>query len=106
MASSKLPPLLALRAFEAVARRSSFKGAAEELAVTPTAISHQIRHLETYLGRRVLDRTPRSVTLTADGAFLYEVTHTGFAAIAEVVARMREGAAAAKRITLSATPAF
>jgi LysR family transcriptional regulator, glycine cleavage system transcriptional activator len=68
MATPRLPPLLALRAFEAVARRSSFKRAAEELAVTPTAVSHQIRQLETYLGRRVLERTPRSVTLTADGS--------------------------------------
>lgn len=106
MASSKLPPLLALRAFEAVARHSSFKRAAEELAVTPTAISHQIRQLETYLGRRILDRTPRSVTLTTDGAALYDVTRAGFAAIAAVVAQMRDGLAAAQRVTLSATPAF
>lgn len=42
-----LPPLSALRAFEAVARRASFKAAAAELFVTPTAISHQIRQLET-----------------------------------------------------------
>ena len=105
MARSGLPPLPALRAFEAVARRASFKLAADELSVTPTAISHQIRQLETYLGRRVFDRTPRSVTLTADGAALYEVTRSGFAAIAEVVARVREGAGAT-RITLSSTAAF
>ena len=45
MVSRSLPPLTSLRAFEAVARRSSFKAAAEELFVTPTAISHQIRQL-------------------------------------------------------------
>jgi LysR family glycine cleavage system transcriptional activator len=105
MARSSLPPLLALRAFEAVARRASFKQAADELSVTPTAISHQIRQLETFLGRRVFDRTPRSVTLTAEGASLYEVTRSGFTAIAEVVARVREGAGAT-RITLSSTAAF
>ena len=105
MARSDLPVLSALRAFEAVARRSSFKQAAEELAVTPTAISHQIRQLETYLGRRVLDRTPRSTALTAEGAALYEVTRSGFAAIAAVVAQLREGAGAT-RITLSSTAAF
>jgi LysR family glycine cleavage system transcriptional activator len=105
MARSSLPPLPALRAFEAVARKASFKQAADDLSVTPTAISHQIRQLETYLGRRVLDRTPRSVTLTADGAALYEVTRSGFAAIAEVVARLREGGGAT-RITLSSTAAF
>lgn len=105
MARSRLPPLPALRAFEAVARRASFKQAADELAVTPTAISHQIRQLETYLGRRVLDRSPRSVALTTEGAALYEVTRTGFAAIAEVVERIREGAST-NRITLSSTAAF
>jgi LysR family transcriptional regulator, glycine cleavage system transcriptional activator len=105
MARSSLPPLPALRAFEAVARRASFKQAADELSVTPTAISHQIRQLETYLGRRVFDRTPRSVTLTADGTALYEVTRSGFAAIAAVVSRLREETSAA-RITLSSTAAF
>jgi LysR family glycine cleavage system transcriptional activator len=105
MAKSNLPPLPALRAFEAVARRASFKHAADELSVTPTAISHQIRQLETYLGKRVFDRSPRSVTLTTDGAALYEVTRSGFAAIAAVVARLRQEPSAA-RITLSATAAF
>jgi len=105
MARSSLPPLQALRAFEAVARRASFKQAADELSVTPTAISHQIRQLETYLGRRVLDRTPRSVVVTTEGAALYEVTRAGFAAIAEVVVRIREGAGAT-RVTLSSTAAF
>lgn len=105
MARPTLPPLLALRAFEAVARRASFRLAADELSVTPTAISHQIRQLETYLGRRVLDRTPRSVSLTTEGAALYEVTRSGFVAIAEVVARIRESGGAT-RITLSSTAAF
>jgi len=105
MARSRLPPLPALRAFEAVARRLSFKQAADELSVTPTAISHQIRQLETHLGRRVLDRTPRAVALTTEGAALYEVTRSGFEAIAEVVERIREGAGA-PRITLSSTAAF
>lgn len=100
-----LPPLAALRAFEAVARRSSFKKAAEDLAVTPTAVSHHIRQLETYLGRRILDRTPRAVALTAEGAALYEVTRSGFAAIARVVAQLQEGGSAT-RITLSSTAAF
>jgi LysR family glycine cleavage system transcriptional activator len=60
-----LPPLGALRAFEAAARRASFKDAAGELFVTPTAISHQIRHLEAQLGVKVLSRSPRAVVLTA-----------------------------------------
>ena len=46
----RLPPLSALRAFEAVARHLSFKRAAEELFVTPAAVSQQIKALESYLG--------------------------------------------------------
>ncbi len=105
MPRSKLPPLPALRAFEAVARRSSFKQAAAELSVTPTAISHQIRQLETYLGRQRVRSHAALGDLTADGAALYEVTRAGFEAIAEVVARVRaeEGST---RITLSSTSAF
>jgi LysR family glycine cleavage system transcriptional activator len=97
--------LAALRAFDVVARRASFKQAAAELSVTSTAISHQIRQLETYLGRRVFDRGPHSVTLTPEGAALYDVTRFGFGAIAEVVARIRDGAGVT-RITLSSTSAF
>ena len=60
MARDLLPPLVALRAFEVVARRLSFKAAADELSVTPTAISHHIRHLEQHVGVRLLDRTPKA----------------------------------------------
>ncbi|MCC3264173.1 LysR family transcriptional regulator, partial [Paenibacillus polymyxa] len=57
-------PLSALRAFEAAARLGSFKAAAEELAVTPTAGSHQIRALEAGTGLALFDRQVRKVTLT------------------------------------------
>jgi LysR family glycine cleavage system transcriptional activator len=105
MSSLRLPPLSALRAFEAAARRASFKQAAEELLVTPTAISHQIRQLEAYLGFRVLDRTPRSVTMTAKGKALYDATASGFAEINKVVTRLRADAAPAP-VTLTSTTAF
>lgn len=59
-----LPPLSSLRAFEAVARRLSFSRAAEDLNVTPGAVSQQIRLLEDLLGVRLFDRTRRSVALT------------------------------------------
>jgi LysR family transcriptional regulator, glycine cleavage system transcriptional activator len=52
----KLPPLTALRAFEAAARHLSFKAAADELGLTPTAISHQVRLLETVAGRTLFRR--------------------------------------------------
>jgi LysR family transcriptional regulator, glycine cleavage system transcriptional activator len=105
MASHGFPPLTSLRAFEAVARRSSFKAAAEELFVTPTAISHQIRQLETHLGLRVLERTPRAVRLTAEGSVLYEATASGFAEIAKALAHLRLRQRPAI-LTLSATTAF
>lgn len=105
MRASRLPPLKSLRAFEAAARRASFKAAAEELFVTPTAISHQIRQLEDFLGVRVLDRSPRAVSLTAEGAALYEVTRSGFAEIGKVVARLR-GTQKPATLTLSSTTAF
>ncbi|MEL1264535.1 LysR substrate-binding domain-containing protein [Pseudoxanthomonas putridarboris] len=95
----------ALRAFEAVARRSSFKAAAEELFVTPTAISHQIKQLESHLGLRVLDRTPRAVKLTAAGTALYQATAAGFAEIERAVALLRIDAGPTT-ITLSSFTAF
>lgn len=63
-----LPPLTALRAFDAAGRLSSITGAAEELFVSPPAISRQIRILEETLGVRLFDRNHRSVTLTPEGA--------------------------------------
>ena len=105
MVSRSLPPLTSLRAFEAVARRSSFKAAAEELFVTPTAISHQIRQLEAHLGLRVLERSPRAVRLTAEGSVLYEATASGFAEIARAVAHLR-GQQDPAILTLTSTTAF
>lgn len=59
-----LPPLNALRAFEAVARAGSFRAAAESLFVTQPAISHQVRHLEDWLGALLFDRGGRLPVLT------------------------------------------
>ncbi len=62
-----LPPLNAVVAFESAARRKSFKSAGEELSVTSSAISHQIRSLEAWLGFSLFERTTRSVRLTSAG---------------------------------------
>lgn len=66
-----------LRAFEAAARLGSFKAAAAELAVTPTAISHQIRLLEKFCGQPLFRRHPRPVTLTGAGERLFPVFERG-----------------------------
>ena len=63
-------PLNALRTFEAAARHLSFNAAASELFVTPAAVSHQVKHLEAYLGVSLFERNHRSVALTAEGAAL------------------------------------
>lgn len=67
-----LPPLNALKGFEAAARLGSFRAAAEELNVTHVAISHQVRQLEGDLNCALFRREGRSVVLTADGKIFYE----------------------------------
>src|SRR3546814_17171219 len=101
----RLPPMSSLRAFEAAARHGSFKHAAIELAVTPTAISHQVRALEEYLGGRLFDRRTRQVVLTADAQPLYVVLREGFDSFADAVDHLT---ASRKRaaVTISATTAF
>jgi len=103
--SRRLPPLSALRAFEAAARHGSFKQAAGELAVTPTAISHQIRALEAHVGLVLFERRTRQVVLTDAGARLYPVLRDGFDAFADVIERLTRHRRRAQ-VTISATIAF
>lgn len=86
----KLPPLASLRAFEAAARHLSFKRAAAELGVTPTAISHQIRLLEEICGRRLFRRRPRPLALTGPGERLFPVLRDGLDAFSAAVASLGE----------------
>ena len=85
----KLPPLIELRAFDAAARHLSFKKAAAELGVTPTAISHQIRLLERYCGRALFRRRPRPLSLTEAGACLFPIIRDGLEAFATAIATVR-----------------
>lgn len=86
----QLPPLPALRAFEAAARRSSFKEAAEELAVTPTAVSYQIRRLEEQLGAALFERRIRQVSLTAAGEALHRAAARALDRIESEWTRLRD----------------
>jgi LysR family glycine cleavage system transcriptional activator len=89
--SSKPQPLLplnALRAFEAIARHMSFARAAEELHVTPAALSHQIRGLEEQLRLPLFTRRTRSIELTEAGRTLYPGLHAGFESVRGAVARL------------------
>jgi LysR family glycine cleavage system transcriptional activator len=82
----RLPPLSALRAFEAAARQLSFKAAADELGVTPTAVSHQIRLLEELCGATLFRRRPRPLALTDAGRRLFPPVRDAFDALGGAVA--------------------
>ena len=100
-----LPPLTELRAFEAAARHLSFKMAAAELGVTPTAISHQVKLLERHCGRQLFRRRPRPLALIWAGEQLFPVVRDGFETFAEALSTVREGASS-ERLRITATNAF
>lgn len=104
-AMRRLPPLSSLRAFEAAARHGSFKQAASELAVTPTAISHQIRALEEYTGVALFARQVRKVALTEAGAQLFPVLRDGLNAFEAALGQLVLGSKRPE-VTISATSAF
>jgi len=101
----RLPPLNALRAFEAAARHLSFKAAAQELNVTPAAISQQIRALEEECGTPLFRRLTRALELTETGRAAAPVVGDAFA-------RLHEGAEILRRpqmsriVTVSTAPSF
>lgn len=101
----RLPPLSSLRAFEAAARHRSFKRAAEELGVTPTAISHQISTLEDHLRVRLFERRTRQIVLTAEAESLFPALRDGFDAFTQVIGRLT-AARSRPKVTISATTAF
>jgi LysR family glycine cleavage system transcriptional activator len=102
----QLPPLTELRVFEAAARHLSFKAAAVELGVTPTAISHQIRLLETYCGRQLFRRRPRPLSLTTAGAELFPAVREGLGRCSDALAEIKSGGASRRRLGVTATNAF
>lgn len=100
-----LPPLGALRIFEAAGRHLSFKCAADELNVTPSAVSHGIQSLERTLGVALFDREPSGISLSDDGARFHPRISRAFATLAratdEVPGRLAQGT-----LTVSVAPTF
>lgn len=98
------PPLNALRAFEASARLLSFKKASEELFVTPSAVSQQIKSLEDYLGVTLFLRSAHGISITTEGKKLLPTLEKAFADISSAVSQLTND----KRIPIriSAPPAF
>ncbi len=103
--SDRLPPLTALRAFDAAARHMSFARAAEELNVTPAALSFQIKSLEDHLGTPVFRRLNRAVELTAAGQALAPGAADGFATL-QSAWRAAQRSTDTTGLTVTAGPAF
>src|SRR5918996_3609704 len=98
--SERLPPLDLLKGFEAVARHLSFTKAADELFVTQSAVSRQIRQLEEHLGVRLFERRTRAIVLTDAGYQYYLELAPLLKQIGELTHRITGGGAASRvRIT-------
>src|SRR5216683_177288 len=100
-----IPPLNALRAFEAAARHLSLTRAAQELHVTAGALSHQIRGLEDLLGLKLFERRVRSIALTPAGKLLYPGLHTGFIHIRDALTGL-SNASQERVLVIGTSPGF
>ena len=101
----RLPPLNALRVFEAAARHLSFKEAASELSITQAAVSHQIKSLEDYLGVELFRRAGRGVQLTEAARACLPRLREGFDSLAAAVEMIRERGAETE-LLITAPPVF
>lgn len=99
-AGSHAPPLKALPAFEAALRLGSFAMAADELAVTPGAVSQQIRRLEDWLGVSLFVRGVRQVTPTPDGLGYYAIVRPALAQLAEASQTLRTSHSLTVRLSM------
>lgn len=102
---NRLPPLNALKAFEAAARHLSVKAAAAELSVTPGAVSQMLKTLELHLGRRLFDRVNRGIVLTEAGRNYLPPVRNAFRQIAEASRRVAAEEETGV-LTVSTTPFF
>ena len=103
--ATRLPPLNALKAFEASARHLSVKKAAAELSVTPAAVSHQIKALEDYLGVELFHRRNRALELTEAARAGLPKLREGFESLAVAVDRLRTHKGGGM-LMVSAAPSF
>lgn len=94
-----------LRCFDAAARHGSFTRAAEDLCVTQGAVSQQVKQLEQWLGRPLLLRSPRALTLTPEGRLLGRVLRESLQALESTLADLRQGSDE-HPVTISCAPSF
>lgn len=106
----RLPTLAGLRAFESAARHRSFKRAAEELCVTESSISHQVRGLEQQLGVKLFERLHRRVALTTEGIEYMLVVSKAFSAIEQssgaLMKQTRSSTSRRRRLPIACEPGF
>lgn len=84
----KLPPMNALKAFEAAARTGSYVAAAAELGVSPAAVSQQVKNLEAYFGRKLFRRFNNRITLTDAGDVLFADAHAALSGLSDMTRRL------------------
>jgi LysR family transcriptional regulator, glycine cleavage system transcriptional activator len=101
----RLPPLSAVRLFEAAARSLNFKTAADEVHVTPSAISHGVQTLEEWLGAELFVRGQRSLALTDAGRAFLQPVQEALAGLAQATEHM-PGRRASGTLTVSVAPTF
>ncbi len=103
--SKRLPPLNALRVFDAAARHLSFTRAADELFVTQAAVSHQIKSLEDFLGLKLFRRRNRSLLLTEEGQSYFQDIKEIFSQLTEATRKLQSRSAKGA-LTVSLLPSF
>jgi LysR family glycine cleavage system transcriptional activator len=98
-----LPPLNALRAFEAAARNLNFRLAADEIGVTQGAVAQQVRHLENVLSLRLFERLPRGLALTTEGLAYFSAVQRALNIIQDATEALNRRSSS---LTISTTPSF
>jgi LysR family transcriptional regulator, glycine cleavage system transcriptional activator len=101
----RLPPMNALKVFEAAGRHLSFKAAARELQITPSAVSHGVQTLEEWLGQPLFSRRREGLALTRTGAIYFPAAKEALQSLAEGIEAL-PGARARGKLTISAAPTF
>lgn len=99
---NRLPPIHTLAAFESAARLGGFAQAAAELCITPSAVSHRIRQLETLLGEQLFDRSPTGVRLTPAGQRTLQGVREAFDKLEQLFSTETQG----MRLTVGSPPTF
>lgn len=106
MMAAQLPGTRALRTIEAAGRHLNFSRAADELGLTPAAVSHQIKEFEDQLGIQLFARTSRTIRLTESGTIIHEAAVEALTVLHRATARARKLARGASELKVSTDPTF